>query len=311
MAQPQTLRLWRPLRLPCTPILLVLAILTAFPGIALALTPTGDNPSPSSPTSIVVMTANLGNGLADPAELVASIRERDADFVALQEVTPEIAEVLLADLGNTYPYQEVRALGIPGKALLSRYPITAVEWLEDNPGRPDLHATVDMAGQSIQLVVAHPPPPELSGGLVNPREGSADQYGRLVEIAANPEHPLLMLGDFNMISLHERHFELESLGLQDVFGLVGRGAGFTYPERIAPLPDWLAHPFVRIDYIWASEEWEVLSAAVGDDISSDHLPVVAQLTLAGTLPTGETLTPAVRVMWSRMVPPVSLNRCAP
>jgi endonuclease/exonuclease/phosphatase family metal-dependent hydrolase len=265
-------------------LIVALTFSAAIPGSdfpALALTGPGEPSPQSSATSIVVMTANLGDGLAGPAQLMSFIREHDVDLVALQEVTPDVAEALEADLGDLFPYQEARGLGIPGKALLSRYPITQVEWVEINPGRPDLHAIVDLDGQPIELLVAHPPPPGLSGGLVRPREGSAEQFDHLVEIADNADHPFLMLGDFNMISLHQRHFELESIGLQDVFGAVGRGAGFTYPERIPPLPDGLIHPVMRIDYIWASDDWQALSAAVGDDIGSDHLPVVAQVELLG------------------------------
>ncbi len=199
----------------------------------LALTGVGEPSPQSSATRIVVMTANLGDGLAGPDQNMSFIREYDVDLVALQEVTPDIAEALEADLGDLFPYQEVRGHGIPGKTLLSRYPITHVEWLETNPGRPDLLATVDLAGQPAELLVVHPPPPGLSGGLVRPREGSVEQFDRLVEIAVNAEGPFLMLGDFNMISLHQRYFELESIGLQDVFGAVGSGAGFTYDDRNA------------------------------------------------------------------------------
>ncbi len=267
---------------PMTRILVALAFIFAINANTLpsdTVARAGDDSTPASSTSLTVMTANLGDGLADPDSLVSFIRDQDVDLVALQEVTPDIADALAANLSDILPFQEVRGLGIPGKALLSRYPITQAEWLEDNPGRPDLHAFVEIAGHPIEVVVAHPPPPELSGGLVNPREGSTEQFERLLEIASNAEIPFLMMGDFNMISLHERHSELEGAGLQDVFSLVGSGNGFTYPERVPPLPDRLVRPFMRIDYIWASADWEAVSATVGDDIGSDHLPLVAHIEL--------------------------------
>lgn len=231
-------------------------------------------------TTITVMTLNLGDGLVAPNDLVSYIREVGADLVALQEVTPEIAEALATDLQDILPYQVVRDLGIPGKALLSTYPITQSAWLELNPGRPDLLATVDLEGSPIDVLVAHPPPPELDGGIVQPREGTFEQFDRIVEIAAEAEHPFLLLGDLNETSLQPRYRELESIGLQDVFGAVGSGSGLTYPTRIPPLPERLVRPVLRIDYIWASAEWQPLSAFVGDDIGSDHLPVIAHLALA-------------------------------
>jgi endonuclease/exonuclease/phosphatase family metal-dependent hydrolase len=201
-----------------------------------------------------------------------------------------VAEALAADLTDILPYQVVRGLGIPGKALLSSFPITQAEWLELNPGRPDLLVTVNLAGRPIDVLVAHPPPPELNRGIVQPREGTFEQFDRIVEIAAAAEHPFLLMGDLNETSLQARHDELESIGLQDVFGTVGSGNGFTYPNRISPLPDFLIHPVLRIDYIWASAEWQLLSASVGDDIGSDHLPVIAHLALAEELEPNETLT---------------------
>ena len=235
-------------------------------------------PQPGNIT-VTVMTFNTGDGLATPDDLVSFIRESGADLVALQEVTAEVAEALETDLADILPYQAVRGLGIPGKALLSSYPITHVEWLELNPGRPDLLATVDLAGHPIDVLVAHPPPPELNAGIVQPREGTYEHFDRIVEIAAEAENPFLLVGDLNEVSLQSRHGELESIGLQDVFDAVGSGDGSTYPNRIPPLPDALIEPILRIDYIWASEEWLPLSATVGEDVGSDHLAVIADLAL--------------------------------
>jgi endonuclease/exonuclease/phosphatase (EEP) superfamily protein YafD len=230
-------------------------------------------------TTIVVLTTNLGNGLAAPADVASFLREQGADLVALQEVTAEVAEMLETDLGDLYPYREVRGLGIPGKALLSRYPITHTTWLELNPGRPDLLATVDLAGRSVDVLVAHPPPPELRGVVVLPREGAVEQFDRLIEIAADAEHPFLLVGDLNIIPLHQRHRDLEGVGLTDVFGAVGDGPGFTFPERLPPLPENLVRPVMRIDYVWASDDWQAQSALVGEDTGSDHRPVIAHIAL--------------------------------
>ncbi|HYJ12002.1 MAG TPA: endonuclease/exonuclease/phosphatase family protein, partial [Thermomicrobiales bacterium] len=132
-------------------------------------------PSPVSDqeslASITVMTFNLGNGLADPGDLVTYIRTIDADLVALLEVTSEIAEAAELELADMLPYMEIRGDGIPGQALLSRYPITSAQWLEFNPGRPDLFASVSVAGHLVDVLVAHPPPPEVSGVVVQPRDG--------------------------------------------------------------------------------------------------------------------------------------------
>jgi endonuclease/exonuclease/phosphatase (EEP) superfamily protein YafD len=237
-------------------------------------------PTPGQATSsITVMTFNLGNGLVAPDDLVSALREIEPDLVALLEVTPETAAHLETELSDEFPYREVRGLGIPGKALLSRYPISSAEWLELNPGRPDLLATVDLGERPIDVLVAHPPPPELNWVIVQPREGTVEQFDRIIEIAAAATNPFLLLGDLNVTSLNQRYRELESAGLQDVFGAVGSGSGLTFPVRLQQAPEVSIHPAVRIDYIWASEEWQPLSAHVGEDVGSDHLPVIARLEL--------------------------------
>jgi endonuclease/exonuclease/phosphatase (EEP) superfamily protein YafD len=229
--------------------------------------------------SITVMTLNLGNGLVTPDSLETYLRTGDFDLVALVEVTPEIAAMVETELADVFPHREARGLGIPGQALLSRYPITQVEWIEVIPGRPDLLATVDLAGRSVDVMVAHPPPPELRGVLVLPREGAVEQFDRIIEIVDDTTNPILLLGDLNVTPLHSRHRELERVGMQDVFGVVGEGPGFTYPIRLPQFPEATFPPVMRIDYIWASTEWQPVSATVGDDIGSDHLPVIAEVRL--------------------------------
>ena len=233
--------------------------------------------------AIAVMSLNLGNGLVVPEDLVSYLRVSEFDLVSLLEVTSEMAAALETDVSDIFPYREIRGGGIPGKALLSRYPITNADWLELNPGRPDLIATVDLDGQLIQVLVAHPPPPEISWYGVRQREGTVEQFDRLIEIAAEAEYPFLLVGDLNIVSVQKRYRELEDIGLQDVYSMVGNGPGATFPKRIPPLSDNLFLPAVRIDYIWASEDWQVISSSTGEDIGSDHLPIIAHLELGSAI----------------------------
>ena len=50
-------------------------------------------------------------------------------------------------------------------------------------------------------------------------------------------------------------------------------------DRDSPL-DWLpVIPFVRIDYVWASAEWQPVKARVADPHGSDHRPVIVTVAL--------------------------------
>ena len=243
--------------------------------------------APAGAPQITALTYNLGEGKASSEELFPYLREANADLVGLVEVTAETAAAL-PQLTDLYPYQEAKGLGIPGLALLSRFPISNVTWHEYNPGRPDLQATIDVNGVPVTVFVAHPPPPALTLTGITPRPGTANEIDQLVASFNAIDGPLLVLGDFNVTMLHETYRRIEDTGLQDAFAEAGHGFGFTAVVRLArpSKPAWLIErirlpAFMRIDYIWASPEWVVTDAWVGDDAGSDHLPVIAKLALSG------------------------------
>lgn len=248
----------------------------------------GPDPEPPPEGSIVitVMTYNLGDGLATPDRLAPLLRDSGADLVGLQEVDAATAAMLAVDLTDAYPYQVLHGLGIPGKGLLSRYPILRSDLLEFNPGRPDLRAVVDLGATTVTVIVAHPPPPRLTRTGLGQRPGAAAQVDGLIATVAATEGPLLLLGDLNVTTMHDAYRRLERAGLTDVFRAVGRGFGFTSPthfarlnERGIPMDRVPFKPFLRIDYVWTSRHWQPLAAWVGPSAGSDHLPVLARLAL--------------------------------
>jgi endonuclease/exonuclease/phosphatase (EEP) superfamily protein YafD len=260
-----------------------LAFVWLFRDVVLGRDP---QPPPEGAPVLTVLTYNLGNGLASPDRVVSLLREAGADVVGLQEVDAAMAAALAVDLHDRYPYQTLHGLGIPGKGLLSRYPIVQSDLLELNPGRPDLRVVLDLNGVQITVVVAHPPPPQMARTGLRPRPGGAEQLDALIATAEAIDGPLLFLGDFNLTRMHDGYQRLEAAGLRDVYRLAGHGAGFTTPTRLAklaergsvfgkiPLP-----PLLRIDYVWISTHWQPLDAWVGDDAGSDHLPVIARVAL--------------------------------
>jgi len=219
------------------------------------------------------MTFNVGNGLASPARLAEGLQSSGADVVGLVEATANQAVGIRAVLADRFPYQVHAGDGIPGKALISRYPILESKSLELHPGRPDLLAVVDVGGQQLRVVVAHPPPPRLHRTGYHFTDDTAAQFAELLRIAVT-EAPTVLLGDFNMLDWHVHHGRLVAAGLVDAFGAVGQGAGFTYPRRHGRLP---LVPVLRIDYVWHSSHLRSLRARVGADAGSDHLPVIVDL----------------------------------
>src|SRR5215212_11985252 len=110
---------------------------------------------------LTVMTYNVGAGLAAPRRLVEVLRQSGADIIGLQELAPEQGAAIADQLQGDYPQHVLHATGIPGKGLLSRFPMEESELLELHPGRPDLQVRVAAPGGEITVIVAHPPPPRI------------------------------------------------------------------------------------------------------------------------------------------------------
>ncbi len=79
--------------------------------------------------------------------------------------------------------------------------------------------------------------------------------------------PLIVSGDFNSTPHNSAFYGLAD-GLQDAFGVAGRGWGATYHV------DW---PVARIDHVLVGPEWKVVSTHVAEPAASDHLPLVVRL----------------------------------
>lgn len=236
------------------------------------------------PAGIDVMTFNLGDGLASAERLTALLRDRGPSIVGLQEVDLATGAAL-PNASDILSHQVIYPLGIPGKALLSRFPILSSRLLESDPSRPDLVAMVDVCGTAVTVIVAHPPPPYLRRtGLVH-REGTAAQIADLLDVVSTTDQPLLLLGDFNAVASNWIPRQLAAAGLIDVVKHNGRPLA-TFPARLTTpgeggsrLRKLPVRPVLRLDYIWASRHWRVISTRIGPDAGSDHLPVLATLAL--------------------------------
>ncbi len=231
-------------------------------------------PVEGNPPTLTVMTYNIGNGLAEPQALVEAIQASGADIIALQEVTAEQAATLERELLTVYPYQPVYGEGIPGRELLSRYPVLETEsFTLQTPHFPHLDATLDVNGTPLRIIIAHPPPPQVD---LIVRTASAD-IATLGAMAMSGE-PTILLGDFNVGDQSANYAALARTGLNDAFREAGWGFGWTYPGRLGHLAPPFS--FVRIDYIWHTDDFRAVRAWVGPDAGSDHLPVLAELVWA-------------------------------
>ncbi|MBN1318227.1 MAG: endonuclease/exonuclease/phosphatase family protein [Anaerolineales bacterium] len=229
-----------------------------------------------------VMTFNLGLYLGHPEALMSIIGEQEADIVAVQEMTADMARLFEQDLGMIYPYMVLPA-GEETTGLLSRYPILEEEWIEPVVGgRLYLYAVVDWDGEEVSIFAIHPFPPGVewykdTGIPVGLHDaGPQSQVIEVVRQAASKDGIVLIVGDFNMSDNTRAYADIKEVFV-DAYREAGWGFGFTFPRGLrmgnVPIPG----PLTRVDYIFHSDDLCTKWARVGCGGGSDHCYVVAQL----------------------------------
>lgn len=237
--------------------------------------------------SFTVMTYNVTWGEPGRQEILSIIEGEDADVVALQEVSPRVAEAL-SGLSNRYPYQALHPTrkGYSGCAVLSRFSISVDEAFFLVEGMHlSQRLVLDIDGERVHFFNVHLQPPRLPGEvrlawllLVPSHYDTAMQdreLARLLEELAPLDGPVVVAGDLNMTDQSPGYRRLSS-ELGDAFREAGWGLGHTYPDvevRSVPTP----FPLVRIDYIFHSTDITALRAQVGDRGGPNHRFLVAEL----------------------------------
>lgn len=271
--------LWRRRWVPATfAIAGLIAFSILFGGYFL---PRSNATAPEGSTTIVAMTYNVVTGGESPERIVEVLRDSTADIIGLQELSADVANRIQTDLNDIYPYQFMVGDGIPGKGLLSRYPILEAVPLDlANPLWSNIQAVVDVEGKLLHVFVVHPPAPGFKFDAANfyrePATNPADidQLLALVE----PSEPTILLGDFNMTDQNPSYRQIRKAGFFDTYREAGDGMGLTFPQRLGRTGlDFV--PLIRIDYIWVTKQFTVLDAWIGEDGGSDHRPVVTRIAL--------------------------------
>jgi vancomycin resistance protein VanJ len=237
--------------------------------------PRGDTAAPD----LTVMSFNVRVNSRDYDRLAAAIAADQPDIVALQELRSVHMDELRSRLGAEYPYHVLhRSDGYHTVGLLSRFPIEAVTNLSEPPLNRALVLQLRPNGRPLQVIVTHLTSPGLFGpGRSRHPRNIAARYARrdeevsaLLRLVHAADQPVLILCDCNFTPTSQAYARLNA-ELNDSFAAAGWGFGNTYRDP------WLKLRVARPDYIWYSDELRALTAFVGADGGSDHLPVVAHL----------------------------------
>ena len=206
-----------------------------------------------------------------------AIRKYDPDIVGLQEVRgkgenpkyTDQAPELAARTEMFYAFAPAFTVphgGPYGNALLSKYPILDVKTIlipVPDTGyycepRCILSAVLDI-GRPVTVCVTH-------FGLKPPEAENAS--ASVVEALAGTSTPKILMGDFNLTP--------ESPILDPIrISMADTADVFDSPKLSFPSDA----PTQKIDYIFVSEDFNIISADIPDIVASDHRPYLAELEL--------------------------------
>lgn len=216
---------------------------------------------------IRILSFNTGSRIDRSEQIEAMLREQDADMALLLEVEPGEAATL-ERLRDLYPYQvDCAQIHLCRLALLSKHEIVQA----DTHGREGLNPTyltgeVMLAGSSVSILGVHLTRPFL-------HSGQREELDFLADRIEDTTGPMIMLGDFNLTP-----WSWEMSRLQARTGLLRhRTLGFSWPANRPPL-----FPQLLIDHILTRGPVATISTYTGPDTGSDHLPVIADLTMSRT-----------------------------
>lgn len=230
----------------------------------------------SSATNFRLLTFNVWFRNPDMASTAAYIEQSRADAVVLEELTPPQAE-RLRPLLPSYPnyYHEPSRMGA---AVFTRWPVISAESVPlAKDGAIAARMQIDWRGVPVTVLGVH-----LNWPL-GPRNSAFrnQELDALVQFAKTQQTALIVAGDFNLTPWSEYFRDaLATASLHDAAR--GFGLGRSWPSQFAPLG-------IRIDHCLLSSQWRSVSARIGPPLGSDHLPLIADLTLQRAADEAETV----------------------
>jgi endonuclease/exonuclease/phosphatase (EEP) superfamily protein YafD len=226
---------------------------------------------PSGKRTLTVMAVNVGSTGIDTAALLAEIRNRNIDVLALPELAPAGLEALdAAGLAAVLPGRalDVDSAGT-GNALFSRFPL---EQAERVPG------SVFYQSRAVAMIPGVAAPLHLTAVHIDsPRPGHTPMWRaelrQLGVLWQGARGHSILLGDFNATGDHREFRDLLARGLTDASQSTGKGLVPTWPVN-SPAP-----AFAALDHVLVSPGIDVAGVDVVTLPGTDHAAVVARLVL--------------------------------
>lgn len=233
-------------------------------------------PVGGSGEDLVVLSWNLEVGSRPVAVSVAALLASDADIIALQELTPDVAAAIEADdeLTLRYPYRTlVPTTGFTGMGILSRHPISEPN-IGQEPAR--IEAVIETPGGDLRVLNAHPLPARIRLPFTFDTARRDEDLATLHEEASaaiRRGERLLLVGDFN-VTPDEPGYRTLADGLRDLHTDVGMGPGWTWRPGLV---EGLGLGLVRIDMVLLGPGLDPVSAGVDCSLPGDHCLVTGRI----------------------------------
>ena len=227
---------------------------------------------------LTIVTLNVSGGESLRADIADLMNEWDADVAAFQECGSLRWEVLELSGWHT--------MGRSMACIVSRFPIVEARVMErrdiEEAGGTGLAVAYRLAApdESFWLTNIHLTTPR--SGLVAVATGRLTEGADLVRrnslmrtaelrrvrrFASDIGGPHVVVGDFNT-PVESRSYRREWADWTNAFSFAGFGIGATSPGGASRS---------RIDHVVVDASWLVVDARTGEDVGSDHLPVIATI----------------------------------
>lgn len=217
---------------------------------------------------IKVMHSNVYSENTNYQAFIDLVLEESPDILVIQEVNTGWAAQLQALEKLLYYNHVVPQDDNFGMAIYSKYPFDTLQ--ETYWGPYDILGfvvTITVLDQQISLLSTHTIPPVSNEGY----DSRNAQLYELIEAAKQAQNPLIIVGDFN-ITMWSKDYE----------HLLADNNLFNARKGFGLLPTWPTQfPFamIPIDHCLLSSDFTVRNIRVGEDIGSDHLPLIVSLGL--------------------------------
>ncbi|HEY4134380.1 MAG TPA: endonuclease/exonuclease/phosphatase family protein [Alphaproteobacteria bacterium] len=228
-----------------------------------------------------LLSLNMHGGDTDNGKFMALVAAEKPDMILLTELPGDL-DTRMAPLADQYPHRIFSRTNsqFHDVALYSRWPSAFIETARAGANFPvvtaDLCPPAGEKGVCVRMIGLHG---------VTPLNGeNAGLHERQIELAARSAAthlgPTIILGDLNMTPWSSAFTRLvDNVHLRDTSLL--RGMAPTWSPRFNPglLNDLGTLIALPIDHVLVSEDVTPLASRIGQDVGSDHRPILVDVAL--------------------------------